>query len=163
MRRITSPSLPRSSEALRNSFSPLSAVASILASLSNTAHSTRPRRNTAAGVGAANGKSMRRLSPCRCSATVTGAFGLAGSGGAAISLGFSAVIGGLPGAIMFGGTGGAAGSAMVAGVVSGAATGTLAGAAITGAVAGAFASGGGAAGFAGGGVSGGASARASAA
>ncbi len=54
------------------------------AALSNTSHSKSPRRNTAAGVGIANGNSRRNPSPARCSSATTGVLG-SGAGWAGLA------------------------------------------------------------------------------
>ena len=54
--------------------------------LSNTSQIVSARRNTAAGVGCANGKVMRSASPWRRTSTTTGAAGSAGAGFASSDL-----------------------------------------------------------------------------
>ena len=63
---------------------------SILAGLSNTIHSVSSRRNTAAGVGTANGNSISSVWPSRWRPATTGAFGL-GAGVCAAASCFAAV------------------------------------------------------------------------
>ncbi len=78
MRTIAAPSWPRSKVALRIAglVSGVSAATSILAALSNTSHSTSARRNTAAGVGTANGNSTRNVVPDRLATATTVPSGL---------------------------------------------------------------------------------------
>ena len=76
-RRTTCASSSRARAALRMVllWSLPSTPTSSAALVSNTSHSVSARWNTAAGVGAANGKNSRRLSPCRRSSAITGRLG----------------------------------------------------------------------------------------
>src|SRR6185312_6216255 len=132
MRTIASPSAPRVTVLDRTSSldsAVSSAFRSILAALSKTSHSVLARRNTAAAVGTANGNSSRSLSPERCKATTTGAFGSGGGGFASPIAGGGGASAGLTSACAGGSGGGAGGGVSAAGAAAGGAAGIGGGAA----------------------------------